>query len=78
LTDSKPINAITHEGLRANIPPAELEPVLDDEKPIKFADRQRNPTSTHSSSGVEASAKVRDPDRPSNALIERGTARREA
>ncbi|NTB96255.1 site-specific DNA-methyltransferase [Agrobacterium tumefaciens] len=39
-----PVDIITHGGTRANIPPAELEPVLsdDDKKPIRTAWDRRN------------------------------------
>src|SRR5690606_40291501 len=39
-----PVGIITHDEMRANIPPAELEPVLDeaDRKPIRTAWERRN------------------------------------
>ena len=42
--DKTPIGTITHDEKRANIPPAELEPVLsdDDRKPIRLAFERRN------------------------------------
>ncbi len=42
--DKTPIGIITHDETRANIPPAELEPVLadDDKKPIRLAFERRN------------------------------------
>src|SRR5690606_36971625 len=43
--DRSRIAALTHRDRRANIPPAELEPVLDerDKAPLKVAYERRNP-----------------------------------
>lgn len=43
-TDETSVGIITHDEKRANIPPAELEPVLadDDKKPIRIAFERRN------------------------------------
>jgi adenine-specific DNA-methyltransferase len=43
--DTKPLDHIAHDETRANIPTAELEPVLheDDRKPIRVAYDRRNP-----------------------------------
>src|SRR6056297_3840649 len=45
MTDRKPLDHIAHDKTRANIPTAELEPVLheDDKKPIRVAYDRRNP-----------------------------------
>ncbi len=44
MTDKKPIGTIVHDETRANIPTAELEPVMhqDDKAPIKVAYERRN------------------------------------
>jgi adenine-specific DNA-methyltransferase len=45
MTDKTPVESITHDERRANIPPAELEPVLDDadKAPIRTAWKRRDP-----------------------------------
>ena len=45
MTDKTPVESITHQGRRANIPPAELEPVLPDadRNPIRTAWARRDP-----------------------------------
>ena len=45
MTDKTPVETITHNERRANIPPAELEPVLPeaDKSPIRTAWARRDP-----------------------------------